>query len=81
MLCTNAINTYNTIRTQTGAAERKSSGQRDVIIAPYLCQLIFAAIEPKFPKGEGQFFWGASLSSVKSKGNIWQANDIFSTLG
>ena len=26
MLCTNTINTSNTIRTQTGAAERKSSG-------------------------------------------------------
>ena len=26
MLCTNAINTPNTIRTQTGAAERHSSG-------------------------------------------------------
>jgi len=27
MLCTTAINTSNTIRTQTGAAERHSSGR------------------------------------------------------
>jgi len=42
----------------------------------------FCRHRAEISEGGGAVFFGrASPSSVKSKGNIWQANDIFSTLG
>jgi len=43
MLCTTAINTSNTIRTQTGAAERKSCGL-DTNSCCYVITVAFSAL-------------------------------------